>query len=402
MAAAAARQPTQAELAAMNMAARQLIIDAALKRTQLLTAQSINIALQSVVQVPPRNVGIILGFLVNILTNVSVTAGGTPLTLTPFGAANLVSQFRYDDLNNNTRIQTPGWHINLINSVRGGIPYLAVDALSTVPTPYPVSYGAWYPTLISAAATIAATANSDVNFTYFVPLAYSDQDLRGAVFANVIQATQNLQLQLNANPVQARTLSGWLNAVYCTVDGVTAPLNVVVANFSVNIWQVYYDQLPISDNGPVLPLMDLQTVYDIKQTSLPTPIVGQDTPIAFSNYRDFLATCLIFVNNVTVAGAFGLETDVNYISMQAANFTEVFKVPPKIAATWGRTTIGLDFPRNSWYIPTRARPISTIQYGNIDVVLNATVAAVGSFLAIGYESFSLQNFVGQAQSLTSR
>jgi hypothetical protein len=392
--------PSQAEVAQYNMMARQLIVDSGLKRTQLLTSGSFNPATQPVVQFPPRNVGLILGFLVQVTANVAVAGGGTPLTLTPYGAANLLSQIRYDDLSNNTRIQTTGSHINAINSVRGGIPYLAVDALANVGgAAYPVSYGSWYPTLVQAAATIAAGANSDVAMTYFVPLAYSDQDLRGAVFCNVVNATQNLQFTLNANAVGARTPSNWFGGVYCTADAVTPPAGVTTSNFTIYIWQVYYDQLPTGPNGYILPVLDIQTIYDIKNTSMAAPTANQNYPIPYSNYRDFLATVVTYVNRVTTAGAFALESDFSFVALQAANYTEMFNVPIRVAATWSRATIGLDFPRGAIYIPSRSRPVATIQYGNIDVVLNVTDVQAGAFVGVWYEAFSLQNVVPQAGSL---
>ncbi len=393
-------QPNQAQIAAMNMMARQAIVDSGLKRTQLLTSGSFSAATQPVVQFAPRNVGLILGFLVQVSANVAVAGGGTPLTLTPWGASNLLNQIRYDDLTNNTRIQTTGWHINTINTVRGGIPYLAVDALANVGgAAYPVSYGSWYPTLVSAAATIAAGANSDVNMTYFVPLAYSDQDLRGAVFCNVVNATQNLQFTLNQQAVGARTPTNWHGSVYCTADGTTPPAGVTVGNFTIYVWQVYYDQLPLGPNGYLLPQLDIQTVYDIKNSSMAGPTNGQDYPIPYSNYRDFLATVVTYVNRVDTAGAFATEADFNYVAMRAANYTEMFNVPIRVTSTWARATLGLDFPRGSIYIPSRSRPVATIQFGNIDVILNVNNVQAGAFVGLGFEAFSLQNVVGQAQSL---
>lgn len=389
------------EIAAYNMMARQAIVDSGLKRTMQIASNVIAPATQPIYQVLPRNVGLILGFLVNVSFNVAVAGGGSPLTLTPYGAANAFSQIRYDDLSNNTRIQTPGWHINQINTVRGGIPYLAVDALANVGGfAYPASYGSWYPSLAQAAPTIAAGANADVAFTYFVPLAYSDQDLRGAVFCNVVNATQMLQLNLNQNAVGARSPSNWLGSVYCTADAATAPAGVTVGSFTITVWQIYYDQLPLDGQGGyLLPQLDIQTVYDIKQSSLAAPVSGQDYPIPYSNYRDFLATTVTYVNRVDTVGAFATEADFNYVAMRAANFTEMFHVPVRVVSTWARTTIGLDFPRGSLYIPSRAKPVATIQFGNIDIILNVLNPQTNCFVAAAWEAFSMQNTIGQAQSL---
>lgn len=397
----AAKPMTQAEAAAANMQARQVVVNSAVKRTQQIYSQVVNTASQTVLNIAPQNVGLILGFIVNVQQTVDVAMGGSALTLTPFGAANLVQQFAFYDLSNNTRIQTPGWHINNINSVRGGMPYLGVDALSTSPTAYPVGYGSYYNDLIQGTATIAASASGTLRMTYFVPLSYSDTDLRGAVYANVVNATMNLQIQLNQDLVAARTLSAWANAAYCTANSGTAVSGVTENTVTVTIWQVYYDNLPQSQNGVVLPWLDLQTVYDIKQTALQGVVASQDFPIAFANFRDFLSTCVYYVNKSDTAGCFGATSDINYLALRAANYTEIFRVTPMIAATWARQTIGQDFPRSGFYIPTRNKPISTVQWGNINLVLNAADVQTGAFVLVAWEAFALTNYVGQGQSLAA-
>lgn len=397
------QQMSREQMIALNAQIRNLIVASGLKRTSLETSQVINPVTQPIFQFQPRNVGLQVGFLVNVQFNVAVAGGGTPLTLTPWGASNAFSEIIYDDLNNNRRIQTTGRHINQINTARSGIPFAAVDALATLGgNAYPVSYGSWYPSLISAAPTIAAAANSDVNMLYYLPLAYSDDDLRGGVFSNVVQATQNLQFALNQQTVGARSLTNWLGSVYCTANEATAPLNVTVGNFTISVWRIYYDQLPVGNNGYLLPTLDLQTIYDIKHTTLGAPISGQDYSMPFTNFRDFLATTYTFVNRSDTTGAFATEADVNYLTMQAANYTEMFRVPPRIAATWARSTFGLDMPRGSFYIPTRKKPISTVAFGNVSIVSNFANVQTGAFTDIGYEAFSLQNQVGGAQSLPTK
>lgn len=399
---AAPRQMTQAEAAAANMQARQIVVNNSVKRTQQIYTNTVSTTAQTVLNISPRNVGLILGFIVNVQQTVDVAMGGSALTLTPFGAANLVQQFAFFDLSNNTRIQTTGWHINAINSVRGGIPYLGVDALSTAPSAYPVGYGSYYDNLIQGTATVAASASGTLRMTYFVPLAYSETDLRGAVFANVVNATMNLQVQLNQDLVAPRTLAAWANASYVTATSGTAVAGVTENNVTITVWQVYYDQIPQAQGGgPVLPWLDLQTIYDIKQTAMQGLVNTQDFPISYANYRDFLSTCVYYVNRSDVAGAFGTVADLNYLSLESANYTNIFKVSPMIAATWARTTIGLDFPRNGFYIPTRNKPISTVQWGNINLILNPSDVQTSAFVLVAWEAFALTNYIGQGQSLAA-
>lgn len=378
-----------------NLMARGMIVGSAVKRTQVIRTFTADVASENVIAIQPRNVGLILGFIINIKANFAVALGGTPLTVTPFGPANLLKNVSFFDLNNNTRINTTGWHINAVNSARGGAPYMACRSNDT----YPLDYANNYPSLMQADASIAAEANSDAQATFFVPLAYSDQDLRGAVYANVVNATMNLQLTLNNAAVQARTQQGASDAVYVTADSATAPAGVTTGTFTVEVIQVYYDQLPESSNGVILPLLDLATIYELKQTAVPGVVANQDFPIPYSNFRDFLSTTLIYRNRPMTNGGFANEDDISYIALESANYTNVFKVPPKYVAAWGRQTIEDDFPLGVFYIPTRTKPISTVQYGNMNLILNATDVQTGATALVAYEAFALVNIIGQAQSL---
>lgn len=380
-----------------NMMARSLIVGNAVKRTQQIFSQSIDVASEPVVNIQPRNVGLILGFIVQVETNIAVAdTTGTPLTLTPFGPANLVKSVQFADLNNNTRINTTGWHLHAVNSARAGTPYLA----PRTNTSYPIAYGNYYPTLIQAAASIADDANSDVSMTYYVPLAYSEQDLRGAVYANVVNATQQLQLTLNQNAVAARTTPAGSDAVYVTAGSGTPPADVTTGNFTVRVYQVYYDQLPRGKQGVVLPLMDLSTVYELKNTTIQGMTANQDFPLPYSNFRDFLSTFMLYRNREAVTdGGFSRVADINRIKLETANYTNLFDVRPDIAGSWGRNAVGDDFTRGMYYVNTRGKPITSQQYGNMSLIIDAADVQTDAAALIGYEAFALQNMIGQAQGL---
>lgn len=391
------QQGQQMDARQANLMARNMIVGGAVKRTQQIYSATIDASSEPVINIPPRNVGLLLGFIVQVETNVAVAATtGTPLTLTPFGPANLLSRVNFTDLNNNTRINTTGWHLHAVNSARAGTPYLAARTNSS----YPIAYGNYYTGLVEGASTIAAGANSDVGMTYYVPCAYSEQDLRGSIYANVVNATMQLQLTLNANAVQARTVAAGSDAAYTTAASGTPPADVTTGNFTVRVYQVYYDQLPKGQNGVVLPLMDLSTVYELKNTTLQGMVQNQDFPIPYSNFRDFLSTFVVYRNrNAVDDGGFSREADVSSWSLETANYTNLFEVNPDIAGSWGRQAVGDDFARGMYYINTRGKPIATQQYGNMNLVLDPADVQTGAAALIGYEAFALQNMIGQAQGL---
>src|SRR5271168_3972626 len=109
-----------AQLAALNAAARKAIDQNAVRMEQQIFSQSGLTAQQ--INVIPRNVGLILGFWVKQQATV-VNGSAVTINLTDFGPANLLSQIQFYDLQNNIRIQVPGWFLNFINSVRSRRPF---------------------------------------------------------------------------------------------------------------------------------------------------------------------------------------------------------------------------------------------------------------------------------------
>jgi hypothetical protein len=378
-----------------NILARNMITSRALKRTQTIYKRTVDPSTENVLQIQPRNTGLILGFQINVRYNVDVAAAtGTALTLTPYGPSNSLRQITFFDLNNNTRIQTTGRHMGVLNSARAQRPYNGVDSFDA----YPVNYGNHDSNIATAAATIAQGADADVAFSYYIPLAYSEKDLRGAIYANVVSATMTLQLTLNSNPVVARTLAGWTDGVYATANDSTPPADVTVGNWEIEVVQVYYDQLPAGQKGVILPVLDLQTIYDIKNTAVTGMTANQDYPIGYSNFRDFLSTFFTYRNRVNADGTMNLG-DLNSLALQSANYTDVFKVNEWLADSWNRNTFGLDLPLGSWMVDTRGRPISTLQFGNMEAVFNLSNVQAGASIDVGYEAFALTNTIGQAASL---
>lgn len=384
MAKTAAQQA--AELQAVNAQARALVLQNAVEMRQSIFTTNIAGTISSnnnVVNIAPRNVGLIKGFMVEINAVATVAATSSTATLTNFGPANLLSQITFTDLNNNPRVQTSGWHLNIINSVKSRRVFG-----SAVTTDSPIKYGSNWANIIKASniTTSSASATQTLYMMYYVPLCYSADDLRGAVWANVVNATMNLQLTVNPNPFQA---SG--DALLSVYSGVAGTLS----NVNINVYQVYLDQLPIINGQPVLPPLDLSTIYELKNTNLAGIVTATDFPIAYPNFRDFVSTTVIYDNG----GTFNTGSDVNYIALQSANYTNIWKLDPYLAALYVRQEIGDDVPAGVYYFSHRHKPLATVQYGNFNLVLNAagTVNANAS-LYVGFEDLGLVNQVTGAGS----
>jgi hypothetical protein len=169
----------------------------------------------------------------------------------------------------------------------------------------------------------------------------------------------------------------------------------------VTIYQVYLDQLPIGQNGVVLPTLDLSTIYELKQTALTGQAVAQDFPYPYANFRDFLST-LITWNSTGATAGLKNGSDVNYFALQSANFTNLWKIDPLLAAQKTREIIGCDLPLGTYYFSHRKKPLSTVQYGNLELILNAASLTAGSsYLNVYVEDFALVNALTQAGSLAA-
>jgi hypothetical protein len=366
-----------------NINARNIVVGNSQRIIQEIASRTFNPNQQPVLTIQPRNVGLLCGFIVEV--EGSVTNGAADVAnRTGMGTANIIQNVLFEDLNNVQRINTKGWHIAMLNSARRGSVFGGAYAPNL-----PMSYGNNW-NVFEGANTIAADGVTNIKHTYHIPLAYSQEDLRGAIYAGVINATMNLQLTLATDNQLFTDGNNVLNAVYDgnANGGWTDTVRVTV-------YQVYLDQLPSMNGQPILPLMDLNTVYDLKYTTSSGVTLNQDFPIQYANYREFLSTLAVFDNGEQFNGG----DDVAYWALTAANSTNLFKFGPDIAALEARQTFMADPPPGVYYFDHRRRPINTLTYGNMELNLNASTVNAGARVLTAFESFQNSQQIGLAGSL---
>jgi hypothetical protein len=378
----------------LNLQQRQAVLAYAVEMKQQIYSNTIATLSSGTAQVniAPRNVGLIKKFIVELAgTYTSVGAAAS----TALGLANLLSSVIFTDLNNNQRVNTAGWHLAIIKQAKHRSSEPASAPISTkiddsmLGGQFVASGTA--PNFPVVIYPLPSTAGASFRAVFDVPLAYSDEDLRGSVYGNVVNATMNLQLNLNANfsPASAdNTLSVW-----GTATG-------TVTNLTVTVYQVYLDQLPVGQNGVILPFLDLSTVYELKSTTLTGMVASSDFPVPYANFRDFLSTTAIFNSTGATAGLKN-GSDVSYWALQSANFTNIFKIDPLLAAQQVRGILGSDLPLGCYYFSHRKKPISTLQYGNMQLILNPLSVSGTPYILIGWEDFALMNTLTQAGSLAA-
>lgn len=334
--------------------------------------------------IPLRNVGLVRRLYMVIRATIAQGAAETQ-NRTTFGPANFLSNFTFADYSNYQRINTTGWHLHMLASVKNRAVFGAAFTNDT-----PTGFGATVP-VISAPASI--TTAQTVNMVYEIPFAYSNDDLTGAVLANVVNANAYIQFTINPNLFVSSTG----NPVQAMYQSSTAQLGVM-SSYTIEIYQDYLDQLPEIQPGVLfLPAIDLQTNYGIYNTQMTGLAVNADNPISYTNYRRFLSTIAVY-DNAGVLSPTG--ADVNLWKLQAANMTNIFELPPVMVKMEERKAIMDNFPIGSYYFSHRDKPIDTKVNGNMQLLLNpATVTSANSICLIGFEYFGLQNQLAQAGSV---
>lgn len=374
-----------ANIQQQNAMARAIVLSQSANMIQSIASGTIATpgSSQNVINVSPRLVGLAKRFMVKITATIQNTDAVNDLTLTGLGPANILSAVQFNDLSNNIRIQTAGWHLHMVASAKRqgcfGASYVNDS---------PIDFGSNF-NVISAPQSIPAGGSNTGTITmwYEVPLSYSDTDLRGALYLNVTNATATLQMTINPAPVIAAGSDATLG-VYSGGTG-------VITSLTYNVYQNYLDQLPQGANGVILPINDIATVYLLNNTTQQGIVANQDFPVPYANFRDFLSTIAIFDNG----GTLNVGSDVNYWALQAANYINFFKIEPALSALMSRNLISSDWPPGMYYFSHRDKPLSTVQYGNQELVLNASTVNANAKLFMAYEQFSLIGVVGQAGSL---
>lgn len=391
----------QAQIAyQQNMAARLAVLQIAQNMWQQIYSTTVaNMAFGTVLNIPIRQVGLTKRFIIEIAFTVVQSAAETQ-TLSKLGPANIFSNVTLNDLSNYTRVNTTGWHLFMLQSMK--------QAFWTGPSgqgkqdfqPAPSVFGTAYTNdspvqakagsaVVSAPGTVT-TAQSGRWF-YEVPVAYSDADLRGAIYTSVVSATMYLQMTVNPNFGVGSAGDPTL-AVY--QSSTTTDL-VKISSMTITVYQNYLDQIPLGQNGPVLPAQDISKMYLLTNGSFSALTAGQDFPITFPNFRAWQSLAVIYDN----AGSTAYGTDITMLQLQTANLANIRQLDPNIQLLFQRMALKNDFTAGAYYFDFRDKPINTNQFGNMQVTIRPT-ASTGTLL-VGYEGIGIANQVINAGSIPS-
>lgn len=369
---------------------------ATVKRTQQIGSQTINnyvAGQQIVLSFPPAPVGIITRFLVEVTASIGNSGAAEVQSRVQNGGAAILSNVQYIDTSNQTRINVPGWYLNQLSSIRRrefwqGVATADLSAVGGLGANYTPIIGA-APATLSAAAPAANAPN--FKWVYEVPLAYAQDDLRGAVLAALINATQQLQLTVNPNFFVSSTDT--VNVAEAGYQSASAVLGTI-GSLTITVYQEYIDQF----GGLPLPQVDLMTQYLLQVTGGYQPTANTDLIIPYANFRLFMSTIIRYNNN----GVFNAGSDINYLAIRTANQSDLIHVDPSIATLMHRENCDVDMPAGYYVLNHRGKPLFTNQYGNLSAVVQAnSVGGANSTITVGYEQLALVNQLPAAGAIAS-
>jgi hypothetical protein len=369
---------------------RALLKRAAVERVLPLPAVNLSAAQAAgtaPVVIVPQPVGFLKKFIIEITGTANNTDPANAANLSDIGLANLIGQVAFQDTQSTIRSQTTGWHLDFLFRVKHR--WGASAAITSVNESG--NFGNNFSVMI-APSGFAHGTSQNFRMVFELPVTYSDDDLRGGVWLGVVNASGQLSITMTTTPFAASgldsTLACWKGAAGN------------ISNVTIQVYQSFLDQVPQKGGVPLLPPLDIQTMYELKNTTNPTPYqAGQENPISYGNFRKFMSTFLIYNNNpATDAGRAG-GTDINYFALQSANVTNFWKKFPLQVAREARVLTMQDLPLGCYYFSHRRSPIDTIAFGNVQLIENPITAAAGAYGLIGWEDFAPLNAVRQASSL---
>lgn len=365
-----------------------------------------------------------------VVTGTLTTGLGTITASTPFGMTNLLSNITFTDLNTRVRHNTTGTHMHMIQAARRGwIPGMSLmqgtisdnnTAFAALPGQNAGGFGgvSWgLPGILTSPSTwpapgfmaneapnIVTTVAKNFQWTWEIPVAYTDTDLRGCIWAN--QVTANNLISCTINPNFFLSTSAGAADVSASGYNSSTPMGSLLptlTNLKFTLYQDMFVQGPQDKNNNILlPQVDMAYSYNLLMVPAQALQANSDNVFFAAPNRQILSHMLFWDNYLYSTLPAG--SDVTAIKIQIANSLVVRQMEPGILAYWTRNLLGVDMPVGSaggqgttkadfttYYIDTRRRPLNVQTSGNVGIYFNPGTVNAGAALNIGYEYLEIQS-----------
>ena len=93
----------------LNAMQRQQVLSQSIERTQQIFSQTYTTLPTAPITLQPQNVGLLNRFIVEVTATATNSSAVSTMSITDMGLSNLFSNITFTDLQNNQRVNTPGW-----------------------------------------------------------------------------------------------------------------------------------------------------------------------------------------------------------------------------------------------------------------------------------------------------
>lgn len=349
-----ATQPSRANPAQLNYAARAMLLQTGISMTKQI--QSVTGAIGSNLQIPLQRMGIMTG--VTLLFTIAPTWGASnvnaPTLVSPCNPFNYVKEVSYQDFAGVKRTKTSGFQLWAVQAMKNGDMSGTITTKSNVNVPH---------ALDSNILQVSKTAALPTYFSLYVPMAYDpSSDLTGAVLSQTNVGEHFINVQLPSASVGA---DPWF---FPYQDGT---VDVGTDNVTVQAFQHYIQ--PQSMDPRMLPLVDLSTIYGFEggYQNVANIVSGQSSYINYPNNRSILSTLVTYENN----GVFTQDSaDIAALTLLVNSNTNFREMTPRLLRGQMREILGGDLVENTFYVASRRQPILTQLYANVQLKMDIITA----------------------------
>lgn len=326
----------------------------------------INALQNSETKIPLLRMGIMTGVLLQFTVTFTVGAGTTETaTLSPVGPWNAIRNISYTDFAGTKRTNTSGVQLWLAQNFKNGD---AAGAVSRSPrilgAPSTNStYDLFNATnnilnatgSINAGGVTSQGGTTTLTFSLYVPMAYSADDLTGAVLTQTNVGEHYITVNIG-NLLGADV---WYNMLQPANGATLSDTSITVEAFQ------HYIQ-PQSMSITDLPLLDLSTVYGFEGAYETTANIQNNMPVYvnYPNNRTILSALVNFQDN----NAFNANgSDLNGIVLMANSNTNFREMSPRYVKELMRNMANFDAPGGAYFFSHRRNPILTQLYANVQL-----------------------------------
>jgi hypothetical protein len=324
------------------------------------------------------NAGVLTSIKLDVTLPINTigTATAVPGRQAPY---NVIDRIRLTDYDGTDRVNMSGFQAYILDSVRYRIPYGINNEgplLGASNTP-PQLGGA-----VLSPSTPTAVSGSVQNLRFYleVPVAYDpESDLRGAILAQTAVGEMFVTIDW-ASLATLFNATGNDTNVYSGAGTTTMTFGTP----TVTVFQEYLMPQSLANGQIPLPLIDLQTVYEI-QGNIRTSdnlAANQEKLINFPNVRTVIGAYVNFVQNgqlrATDVSQFRLIANGNNILREFSQYAQFIEQ---------RNYLEGDLALGAYFWVFRQRPIETQLYGNVQMGITPNAVSGVSFMDYAFESF---------------